>query len=296
MTSSILSFKERGHWGDSRYRGNTSGHVVKTLLDLFKPSLFVDPSEGSGTSRDVAKEAGVDYVGLDLRTGFNILKDRLLDRLPRTADFVFYHPAYYNIIKYSGEVWGSKPHPDDLSRCSSPEDFIEKLQVALYNIYDAISHNGRYSVLIGDVRQDGWYWSIQADIIQMAPGKLDGVMIKEQHNTASAAKKYNGNFVPILHEYLLNFKKDRLVVGMLDCAVQATKRATVLNKATWKAIVETALRALGKKASLSEIYGYVSETAQAKTLSNKHWQEKIRQVLQLYHTPVERGIWQLQAA
>lgn len=28
---SILSFPERGHWGDAKWRGNCSGHVYKDL-------------------------------------------------------------------------------------------------------------------------------------------------------------------------------------------------------------------------------------------------------------------------
>lgn len=247
--NSILSFPERGPYGKSSWRGNTSGHVIKELLNYYMPKLFVDPAEGSGTSRDVAKELECNYIGLDLHSGFNLLKDRLLERLPRQADYIFFHPPYHDIIKYSGKVWGT-PHPDDLSRCSSPEEFMEKLQISLVNIYDAVCRNGHYTVMIGDVRKAGHYWSIQSDIIQIAPGRLEGVLVKAQHNCVSDSRQYGGRFIPIMHEYILNFKKEELVIGMIDCAMAATSRLTSLNRATWRAVVENALLKLGGKAKL----------------------------------------------
>lgn len=296
MTTSILSFPDRGPYGRSSWRGNTSGRVIKALLEFFKPSLFVDPAEGGGTSRDVAKEMGIQYIGLDLHSGFNLLKDSLIERLPREADYCFFHPPYHSMIQYSGNVWGKEPHPDDLSRCKSPEEFLEKLEIALYNIYEAVRRGGHYSVQIGDLRKNGQYWSIQSDIIQMAPGKLEGVVIKAQHNCMSDKTNYSGNFIPIMHEYILNFKKDGLVVSFLDCTFAVREKLIALSNASWRAVVEWALRKLNGKASLEEIYTLISEGAQPKTLANPHWKEKVRQILQKIAVNVERGVWAYRTA
>jgi len=294
---SILSFPERGPYGKASWRGNTSGYILGELLKHYKPKLFVDPAEGSGTSRDVSRELGIEYRGFDLHSGFNLLKDNLLRRLPRYADYVFFHPPYYNIIAYSGGVWGKTPHPDDLSRCGSPEEFLQKLEIALLNIYEAVCKGGNYSVLVGDVRKNGWYWSLQSDIIQFAPGKLEGIVIKAQHNCDSADKNYAGRFIPIYHEYILNFKKGNLVVSLLECATTATKRLSMLHGVTWKAVIETALQKLGGKASLDEIYELVSKEAEEKIkLNPQHWKDKIRQVLQKYAFPLKRGVWGLNAS
>lgn len=142
MLRSVISFPDRGPYGKASYRGNTSGWAVKALLEHYRPSLFVDPAEGSGTSGDIARELGIEYVGLDLHSGFNLVRDSLLKRVKRPCDYVFYHPAYFSMVLYSGNVWGSEPHQDDLSRCKTPEEFLEKLQVTLCNIYDAVRRAG----------------------------------------------------------------------------------------------------------------------------------------------------------
>ncbi len=296
-SNSVLSFPDRGHWGKSTYRGNVSGHIVRNLLSFFRPRhLFVDPAEGGGTSREVAKEMGVPYIGLDLHSGFNLLKDRLIEQLPKEADYVFFHPPYFDIIKYSGNMWGVEPHPDDLSYCKTPEEFIEKMRVALQNIYEAVRRNGHYSVLIGDVRNKQYgYLSFQADIIQIAPGKLDGILIKTQHNCVSSRRQYSGNFIPIAHEYILNFKKEGIVVAMLQSLQQTEKKLMSLSQATWRAVVKWSLQKLGGKATLKELYEAVVEEAPDRIRRNKHWQAKVRQTLQLSpdFQQVDRGIWAL---
>ena len=112
--------------------GNCSGFVQKSLIETFKPGYFVDPAEGGGTSRDVCRQMGVKYTGLDLRTGFNLLKDKLKDRVDGCPDFIFFHPPYGEMVTYSGNLWGNA-HTDDLSRCGNGDEFMAKLEVALMN-------------------------------------------------------------------------------------------------------------------------------------------------------------------
>jgi len=50
---SVVSYPDRGPWGDSRYRGNCSGYLVKDLILRFGCKSVFDPAEGSGTVRDV---------------------------------------------------------------------------------------------------------------------------------------------------------------------------------------------------------------------------------------------------
>jgi len=51
-------------------------------------------------------------------------------------------------------VWGKTPHPDDLNRCPDYETFIERMDIARYNGYQAV-HLGGYlmMILVGDVKR-----------------------------------------------------------------------------------------------------------------------------------------------
>lgn len=127
---SILSFPDRGPWGNAWYRGNCSGWVYKRIFECLRPLVFTDPMVGSGTSVEVARETGIEAHGLDLHSGFNILKHSILEVIGKPSDLVLSHPPYHNMIVYSGCVWGGEPHPGDLSRCATEEDFLEKLRLA----------------------------------------------------------------------------------------------------------------------------------------------------------------------
>ncbi|UUZ66259.1 hypothetical protein LP417_35170 (plasmid) [Polaromonas sp. P1-6] len=116
-----------------QWRGNCSGHVYKELFEQLKPRVFVDPMVGSGTSVEVAREMGIEAHGLDLHNGFNAIRDSILGHVGKEADLVVSHPPYGAMIVYSGNVWGSEAHPDDLSRCVDDNDFHEKMQLVLMN-------------------------------------------------------------------------------------------------------------------------------------------------------------------
>ena len=277
MNSSILSFPQRGSWGQSSYRGNCSGHVQKFLIEKFKPSYFVDPAEGGGTSRDVCRQLGIRYTGLDLKDGFNLLRDNLKERLQGQPDFIFFHPPYGQMVVYSGSMWG-KPHSDDLSRCGNGDEFINRLEIALMNIYDSLKVAGFYSVLIGDLRRNGGYFSFQSDILQMGIGKLVGILIKAQHNCTSDAFQYSGSFIPIAHEYLLTFVKAHQIVSFGQMLLQKDERIARRLAGTWKEIVYQVLQDLGGTATIEETLQAVMKRIDPQ--GNQHVAAKIRQTLQ----------------
>ena len=290
---SVMSFEERGKWGDAKWRGNTSGHVIREMIEHFKPRLFVDACEGSGTSGDVCRDMGVEYIGLDLYKGNDFTKDDILAQLPRPADIVFTHPPYHSMIEYSGNVYGNKALDGDTSRCISPEEFIAKSQVMLMNQREATREGGIYSTLIGDQRGGslgkGNFRSYQSDFIQMMPkDELLSVTIKLQHNCLSDNRVYSGNFVPIMHEYLLIWKKNdkSLFAVSLDIASELQRQVAT----TWRNAIRIAMMKLGK-ASLKEIYAEVEKVASNLIAKNKNWQAKIRQQLQKHYNNVERGVW-----
>lgn len=288
---SIISYPERGKWGDSSYRGNCSGHVIKDLILHFypnsKPKRFVEVFSGGGTGLDVARELGItNSVHLDLNTGWNALKDEI----PYGSDFVFSHPPYWDIIRY--ETQRGSYDPDDLSNVMSYDEFIHKLDKVNAKIYQSLLNGGRHAFLVGDIRKKGKYYSIIKDMTWF--GDLESHVIKVQHNCWSDNKKYaNNRFIPIIHEHLLIFKKNEVWAVELKRTVSQSFDLRQFNNITWRDLVQGAIEWLGGKATLKEIYEVIKGSK--KTERNAHWKEKIRQTLQLHDNfiAVERGVWKL---
>lgn len=277
IPSSLMSFPNRGPWGNRNYRGNGSGFVQKGLIEHFRPDYFVDPAEGSGTSRDVARDLGVRYTGLDLHSGFNLLRDNLRKRIERPADLIFFHPPYGEMIKYSGNMWG-EAHPDDLSRVGNGDEFCAKMEIALKNIHDALEKGGYYAVLIGDMRKDGEYISWQSDIIGLKIGKLKGICIKSQHNCVSDKRNYSGNFIPINHEYLMIFARENVLVSMGEFLLEKGARIAKRHAGTWKEIIARVFHESSGELTIDQTVKAVLERIDS--TENKHVEAKVRQILQ----------------
>lgn len=100
------------------------------------------------------------------------------------------------------------------------------------------------------------------------------------------------------------FQKDRLIRAMGGFALyrqsaeinDLAKAAKILlingqpGKTCWRAVVEWALRSLGGRAQVKEIYDRIEPHRPS---DNRWWQEKIRQTLQRHFVSVDRGIWSL---
>lgn len=286
-----MSYPNRGNWGNSNWRGNTSGYIIKDLIEHFNPKLFVDACEGSGTSKDVCRDLNVNYIGLDLYSGNDFTKDSILAKLPHPADIVFTHPPYHDMITYSGVVYGKNSIDGDTSRCNSPEEFISKSQTMLFNQREATKQGGIYTTLIGDHRKNGSFRSYQSDFISMMPkDELISVAIKLQHNCLSDNKQYNGNFIPILHEYLLIWKKKEksMIAISFDIASELQSRVAT----TWRNAIRIIMMKY-KTAPLNIIYDEIEKVAAHLIANNINWKAKIRQLLQKHYNNVQRGIWSL---
>jgi hypothetical protein len=203
--TSVVSYPNRCQlWGSSKYRGNCDGRLIRDLVLRYGARKVADPMQGSGTSRDVVfglnryKRLGISYWGGDLRSGFDLTRQDL----PGRFDFVWIHPPYWNIVRYSDNG------TSDLSNCESYERFREMLMVCLRRCYDALEVGGRLAVLIGDVRRAGKYTPIVKDVLNFPYGEIRSVIIKVQHNCTSDRTTYGKlEDVPIRHEYCVVFKK-----------------------------------------------------------------------------------------
>lgn len=251
------------------------GYVIKDLISHFypnsKPKKFVEVFSGGGTGKDVAIELGItNSIHLDLINGW----DALTDEIPTGADFVFSHPPYWDIIKY--QYQRNSYHQNDLSNKMSYEEFINKLNMVNEKIYHSLILGGRHVTLIGDIRKNRKYYSILKDMTWF--GELESHIIKIQHNCLSDNKIYsNHSFIPIKHEHILVFKKDKIWVFSIK--VTESKKDNIMNitNITWRDLIQATLEFLNNKATVDDIYEILRKSKKAK--NNHHVREKIRQIL-----------------
>jgi len=281
--TTIVSYEDRNNkFGNNKYRGNCSGELIKDILEFYKPKKVFDPSVGGGTTKDVCEYLKIDNLCLDLNPKWGGF-DLLVDEIPESSDLIFWHPAYHDIIQYSGNMWG-EADPRDLSRCKTYAEFIDKINKCQAKLMSSLRKNGRLAILVGDIKKKGVLYSMQRDMAWF--GQPEQVIIKAQHNCWSDNLSYSGRFIPIVHEYLLIFKRD-------DCYVIPSKITKQVNvdlrtrpNQTWRDVVLAAIERLGGRATLQQLYAEIE--FHAKTKTNTAWKDKIRQVVQQYKKDFQR--------
>ena len=154
--STILSFPDRGPWGDSRYRGNCSGWIQAFLIWKYHVRKMAELFSGSGTGYDVAKDMSIQYVGADLnpspvRPGI-LSVDAMEEDVPEgfmDADFIFMHPPYSNVcrIHWAGERAGYPDPSGSLKRKDLGNmpwnDFMAALNKIVMKYYSAMMNGER---------------------------------------------------------------------------------------------------------------------------------------------------------
>lgn len=288
---SVVSYPERGKGGNSQYRGNCSPRLLEDLFGFYKPKKVFDPMVGGGTTKDVCSKLGIEHDVLDLNPAWGGW-DALRDEIPGVYDMIIWHPPYANIIRYSGNMWG-QPDPRDLSQIplSRYPEFIKKLNLIQMRLFASLRKGGRIAILVGDVKKNGKLYSIQRDMAWL--GTPEQVVIKTQHNCESDKRNYGGKFIPIVHEYLLIFRKDSCY--LLPAAITISKEMDWRQKKSlsWRTAVRMALEKLGGKAELSAIYAELKNFTATKNHGDP--EAKVRQILQTRPEfySVERGVWGL---
>ena len=297
ILTSIVSYPERGVGGNNQYRGNCSPKLIEDLVGFFKPTEICDYMCGSGTTKDAAEKMGIRSHLYDLHSGFDIMNCEIKER----PEFIFWHPPYWDIIKYSDvmykardveERYGYDPRKFDLSRIQNWDQFVEAMNYAMMKQFTALEKGGRMAVLMGDIKKKGKLYSMISEIIK--PGTLENIIIKTQHNCFSDNVQYNGKFIPILHEYVLIVRKDNPLIIPIIQVKKKDVDIRDMEGASWRDIVAAVLEQHDDAVSLESLYQEIEPYKKTKT--NQWWKEKIRQTLQInpkYFLRTGRGMWKL---
>ena len=285
-TGTILSFPDRGPWGNPKYRGNFSGWIPASILVRYGCRSVSEIFAGSGTTSDLCKDLGIPYCGIDLnpnpvRTDISFMD--ILDygrELPDgfyEADLQMLHPPYpgINDIHYSNGMW-----LDDKGLTNAD---IQEMPWA----------QGMHAVVVGDIRRKGIFRSMLTNLT--LPGEQVQILVKAQHNTVSGNRTYNNNqFFFIEHEFVVITKKPSGYEIAFVVPQHFTMDIRDSQSTTWKDVVYAVLRQLGASASLDKIYEEIEPHKKAQ--GNPHWKAKVRQTLQMLAktgsaTHVSYGKW-----
>ena len=287
--NTIVRYDERGNWGNNKYRGNASGKLLIDLHKIYKFDEVSDYMSGSFTTQDVAIDLNIKSNCYDLNCGFDLINNDIKER----NEFIYWHPPYWDIIKYSGYQYGDKPLDNDLSHIADYDKFIKAINYCLAKQYASLDVGGRIAILMADVKKNKKLYSMLLDMNKL--GTTEQIIIKEQHNCMSDKRRYfNNNFIRINHEYCLILRKDYPMI--MDFSTIRKGKMDIRDSVniTWKDLIASSLEELGGKTSLSNLYEFLN--GYKKTNSNVNWKAKVRQTLQIHpnlFNKLDRGVWAL---
>lgn len=202
--TSLHTSPYRGEYGDSRYRGNCDGFIIRDLLLYFRPASVLDPMTGSFTCRDVCRELGIPCHSRDLRLGQDACDPENYAGIG-TFDFVWLHPPYWRCVRYSDD-------PRDLSAQPTLDAFLARYERLIANCAGVLNPGGKLAILMSDYsdREFGFQPLVyHTKRLAFGAGLEQACtdIIRFQHNNSSSRKTYRSSFIPGLHDVCGIFAK-----------------------------------------------------------------------------------------
>lgn len=190
---SDVSYKERGSYGNSRYRGNCSGRLIEDIIEQYRLDSLSDYMVGGGTTEDVCRAKGISGTFLDLNRGYDMMTMDIPDRIQNC----FWHPPYADIVVYSDKMYsaqavidkyGFDPRTNDLSRCKTWEEFVRAMNYCCLKQYSSLEKGGRMFILMGDIKK-------RADCIPCFPKSLSQELWSRLLSRCSITAYLTGHFI-----------------------------------------------------------------------------------------------------
>ena len=313
----VLSFPDRGTWGSAKWRGNFSGWIPASLIYRYNAKSVSEIFAGGGTTSDLCKDLAIPYCGIDLNpepVRENIIAMDILDEsvdLPDafySADLQVLHPPYpcINHVQYANGMWKDTKgvSSKDIQEMSW-EQGMKAVNRSIMRGYSAMPTGAYQATVVGDIRRKvNGKTVFKSMLAEMCiPGEMVQILVKMQHNTVSGRENVYGNnnrnFFLIEHEFIVVIKKPSgYEIAFSIPRKYVSDIRDSFSTATWKDVVVSVLKKLGKKVSLDEIYSEIEPHKKAQL--NSHWREKVRQTLQQLQKSgmalnVSRGIWKIAA-
>lgn len=234
--------REGGH--SNEYHGNYIPQIAQQLYERFtkKGDVVLDLFFGSGTSGieainmqrrcigvelkdDLAEAVSEKFTPRELVTDVNIIcadsttqlaKEKIQARLDvmgqKKAQFLVLHPPYDDIIKFSDKK-------EDLSNCSSTEEFYDLFEKVAKNGYDLLEKGRFAALIIGDKYSDSQIQPLGFECMRRMNNLgfiTKSIIVKDiQGNEKAKGKTANlwryralaGGFYIFKHEYIMIMQK-----------------------------------------------------------------------------------------
>lgn len=234
--------KDGGH--SNEYHGNYIPQIAQQLYERFtqKGDIVLDLFFGSGTSGIEAINMQRRCIGVELKdelaeavsekftpkqlvTDVNIIcadstsqeaKDKIQARLDimgeKKAQFLVLHPPYDDIIKFSDKK-------EDLSNCSSTEEFYDLFEKVAKNGYDLLEKGRFAALIIGDSYKNSQIQPLGFECMRRMNNLgfiTKSIIVKDiQGNEKAKGKTANlwryralaGGFYIFKHEYVMIMQK-----------------------------------------------------------------------------------------
>lgn len=234
--------RDGGH--SNEYHGNYIPQIAQQFYERFtkKGDIVLDLFFGSGTSGieavnmqrrcigvelkdDLAEAVSEKFTPKQLVTDVNIIcadsttqlaKDKIQARLDimgkKKAQFLVLHPPYDDIIKFSDKK-------EDLSNCSSTEEFYDLFEKVAKNGYDLLEKGRFAALIIGDKYSDSQIQPLGFECMKRMNNLgfiTKSIIVKDiQGNERAKGKTANlwryralaGGFYIFKHEYVMIMQK-----------------------------------------------------------------------------------------
>ncbi len=234
--------KENGH--SNEYHGNYIPQIAQQLYERFtkKGDVVLDLFFGSGTSGIEAVNMQRRCIGVELKdelaeavsekftpkqlvTDVNVIcadsaselaKEKIQARLDimgtKKAQFLVLHPPYDDIIKFSDKK-------EDLSNCSSTEEFYDLFEKVAKNGYDLLEKGRFAALIIGDSYKNSQIQPLGFECMRRMNNLgfiTKSIIVKDiQGNEKAKGKTANlwryralaGGFYIFKHEYIMIMQK-----------------------------------------------------------------------------------------
>lgn len=217
-TGTILSFPDRGPWGNPKYRGNFSGWIPASILVRYGCRSVSEIFAGGGTTSDLCKDLGIPYCGIDLnpnpvRTDISFMD--ILDygrELPDgfyEADLQMLHPPYpgINDIHYSNGMWRDDKGIANADIQEMPwNQGMHAVNKAIMRGYAAMPKGAYQAVVVGDIRRKGIFQSMLTNltfvVITKKPSGYEIAFVVPRHYTMDIRDSQSATWKDVVYAVL----------------------------------------------------------------------------------------------